>query len=69
MTTEVVNKAAHELGYAAARLLMYTVPSDRALTGWQPFSGAGWESIGGWDMCCKNEAAAIVNAVNRCHTE
>jgi hypothetical protein len=68
MTTQVTTTATHELGYAAARLLMFTVPSDRALIGWQPFSGAGWASIGGWETC-KNEAAEIVNAVNRCHTE
>jgi hypothetical protein len=63
--TEVTTRTTHELGYAAARILFYTVPTDRALTGWQPFSDAGWASIGGWERCCINEAAAIVNAVNR----
>lgn len=53
----------HELAYAAARLLLYTEPTDRALIGWQPFSGVGRSSIGGWENYCAQTAREIVDAV------
>jgi hypothetical protein len=64
MTTQVTIRTTHELGYAASRLLLYAEPTDRALIGWQPFSGAGATSIGGWEHYCKDEAQTIVNAAN-----
>jgi hypothetical protein len=59
-----MTETTRELGYAAAKLLLYTEPTDRALTGWQPFSGVGGMSIGGWEHYCQGEAKMIVNAAH-----
>jgi hypothetical protein len=54
--------------YAAARLLFYTEPTDRALIGWQPFNPypadqSVYNRLVQWDYSVQAEARNIANAL------
>ena len=63
----------NDLPYAAARLLFYAEPTDRALIGWQPFAPypAGqsvFDKGAQWDFSVNAEARNIAIALEVCDT-
>lgn len=55
-----------DLPYAVSRLLFFTVPTDRALTGWQPFQPSRFHADidADWKDMVNAEARNIAIAMN-----